>query len=289
MKVLVTGATGFIGQHVVSRLLERGHAVTAVARDKMKARRCGWFDDVRFIPFDLHREPEGIMKNFKGIDAAIHLAWSGLPNYNGAFHFEKNFPADYRFLKLLAAFGVHHLQVAGTCLEYGMQSGALAESTPTAPCTAYGMAKDTLRRFLQSTQQNIPFTLQWTRLFYLHGAGQHHSSLLAQLDQAIDRDEAVFNMSGGEQLRDYLPVEEAATCLAALIHQPQCHGVINVCSGVPISVRRLVERHIAERGSRIKLNMGHYPYLDYEPMAFWGKVGQLSTVCLQSIQASGTN
>lgn len=278
MKVLVTGATGFIGQHVVPRLLEEGHAVTTVARDETKARRFDWFDDVRFIPFDLHQNPEAIIDSCEGIDAVIHLAWPGLPNYKDVFHFEKNLPADYRFLKALAMLGICHLLVAGTCLEYGMQSGALAESAPTAPCTAYGVAKDALHKFLESAQQKIPFTLQWARLFYLHGPGQHAGSLLAQLDQAIDRGDPVFNMSGGEQLRDYLPVEDAAACLAALVQQPQCRGVINVCSGTPISVRRLVEDHIAKRGSRIRPNMGHYPYPDYEPMAFWGELGQVLAV-----------
>src|SRR5690348_16415148 len=230
MKILVTGATGFIGQHVVPRLLEGGHAVTAVARDETKARGFDWFGDVRFLSFDLHQRPETIINYCEGIDAAVHLAWRGLPNYNDVFHFEENLPADYRFLKALAGSGVRHLLVAGTCLEYGMQSGALTESAPTTPCTAYGVAKDALRKFLQLAQQKIPFTLQWARLFYLYGPGQHPCSLLAQLDHAIDRDDPVFNMSGGEQLRDYLAVEDAAACVANLVQQPQCRGVINVCS-----------------------------------------------------------
>jgi dTDP-6-deoxy-L-talose 4-dehydrogenase (NAD+) len=279
MNVLVTGATGFIGQHVVPKLLEAGHTVTAISRDDSKARHFGWFPDVRFIPMDVHRETETNMIHCEGFDAAIHLAWPGLPNYKHSFHFEKNLPADYEFLKSLVLHGVRHLVVAGTCLEYGMQSGPLAESTPTAPCTAYGLAKDALRKFLESTREALPFTLQWTRLFYLHGPGQHSGSLLAQLDQAIDRDDPVFNMSGGEQLRDYLPVEDAARSLVSLVQHPRCSGVINICSGVPTSVRRLVEDHMKKRGSRIRLNIGHYPYTDYEPMAYWGRVGRLSALC----------
>jgi dTDP-6-deoxy-L-talose 4-dehydrogenase (NAD+) len=78
---------------------------------------------------------------------------------------------------------------------------------PTAPVTPYGLAKDTLRKFLEMLQEVHPFTLQWVRLFYLYGPGQNPKSLLSQLDAAIEQGDPVFRMSGGEQLRDYLPVD----------------------------------------------------------------------------------
>jgi dTDP-6-deoxy-L-talose 4-dehydrogenase (NAD+) len=77
-------------------------------------------------------------------------------------------------------------------------------------------------------------------------------------------------MSGGEQLRDYLPVEDVANHIVNLVEHGELDGIYNSCSGDPISVRRLVERRIREKGSNIELNLGHYPYPDYEPMAFWG-------------------
>jgi dTDP-6-deoxy-L-talose 4-dehydrogenase (NAD+) len=278
MNVLVTGATGFIGQHVVPKLLRMGDSVTAVARSEAKARRFPWFDAVRFLARDVHQTDERPMEYLDGIDAVIHLAWSGLPNYKEEFHIEENLFADFCFLRKLPMHGVRHLLVAGTCLEFGMQSGPLAETDTTAPCTAYGVAKDSLRKFLELAQEKEPFILQWARLFYLHGAGQHPKSLLAQLDRAIDRNDPVFNMSGGEQLRDYLAIEKAAAYLVALVHQRQLQGAINVCSGTPLSVRRLVEDHVSRRSAKIRLNMGHYRYPDYEPMAFWGAVGKLSAL-----------
>ena len=279
MDILVTGATGFIGQHIVPRLRERGDTVIALARDERKARRCLWLDGVRFIPYDLHRDlDDQTISRFDGIKTVIHLAWSCLSNYEDPCHYEQNLPAHFRFLKALVTHGVDHVLVTGTCLEYGLQSGALAESGPTAPCTAYGMAKDTLHKFLLLEQDRLSFALQWARLFYLHGPGQNPRSVLAQLDEAIDRNEPVFNMSGGEQLRDYLPVEEAAAYLTALIHQPRYQGTFNVCSGIPISVRRLVEDQVGKRDSRIKLNMGYQSYPAYEPMAFWGELGRLAAI-----------
>jgi nucleoside-diphosphate-sugar epimerase len=145
----------------------------------------------------------------------------------------------------------------------------------TRPTTAYGRAKDELRRTLQALQRTMPFVLQWARLFYMYGEGQNPRSLLAQLDQAIARGDAVFKMSGGEQVRDYLPVTTVAEHLVTLVEHPDCDGVLNICSGKPVTVRHLVEQHLAERGAQIRLQLGHYPYPDYEPMAFWGEPSRL--------------
>jgi dTDP-6-deoxy-L-talose 4-dehydrogenase (NAD+) len=104
----------------------------------------------------------------------------------------------------------------------------------------------------------------------MYGPGPNTNSLLAQLDNTIDNGGSSFNMSGGEQLRDYLPVEEVARRLVLLLRYPQCNGVVNICSGKPISVRRMVEQHLAKRAAEIQLNLGYYQYPDHEPMALWG-------------------
>ena len=276
MKVLVTGATGFVGRHVVPHLLTRGHSVVAVARDDAKARCFPWFGGVRFVSIDLYKPHDDLFTLLSRPDAVMHLAWPGLPNYTSLFHFEENLPADYRFLKSLVEAGGAHVMVAGTCFEYGMQSGCLSEDTVTQPANPYGLAKDTLRKSLQALQQQHSFSLQWCRLFYMYGPGQNPNSILAQLDRAIDDNEPVFNMSGGEQLRDYLAVDEVASKLTRLIERPRRPGIFNVCSGTPTSIRRLVETHVAERGAKIALNLGHYAYPEHEPMAFWGNATKLS-------------
>jgi len=271
MKILVTGATGFVGNHLVPRLLERGHVVIAVARDKTKASKLPWYRDVQFLASDIYAPDFKLtLEQFGNPEALAHLAWPGLPNYNALFHFEENLPADYRFIRSLIDQGVKQVLVTGTCFEYGMQNGCLTEEMPTLPANPYALAKDTLRKSLQLLQQQSSFILQWARLFYMYGPGQNPNSLLAQLDCAIDNGESVFNMSGGEQLRDYLPVKDVASRLVSLLENMQYDGIFNICSGEPISVRSLVEQHLAKRGVDIRLELGHYPYSDNEPMAFWG-------------------
>lgn len=275
MKVLITGATGFVGTHVVSEVLARGHSVIAVARDVERAQHMPWFDRVEFVSCDLHNDFKPLLQKNLLPDAIVHLAWPGLPNYRDFFHIGKNLPADLAFLETAVKSGVTHIVVAGTCLEYGMQNGPLTEKMKTNPTTPYGFAKDVLRKSLQLLQDEQPFTLQWMRLFYMYGKGQNQNSLLSQLDRAIDENQTIFNMSAGDQLRDYLPIQRIAEYFAFALSAPHCHGVINCCNGRPISVLDLVQQRCKERTSSIQLNRGHFSYPDYEPLAFWGKSNKL--------------
>ncbi|MDB5979616.1 MAG: NAD-dependent epimerase/dehydratase [Pseudomonas sp.] len=275
LNVLVTGATGFVGRHLVSALLARGCRVRAVARDVEKARSLPWFEAVQFVAADIHAADLDVHALTEGIDALAHLAWPGLPNYQALFHFEHNLFADYAFIKRVIEAGVPQVLITGTCFEYGLQSGPLDETTPPQPGNPYGLAKNTLRLFLESLQRERPFTLQWARLFYLHGAGQNPNSLLASLDRAIDAGDESFNMSAGDQLRDFLAIDVAAGYLAQLLLRRDFSGVVNCSSGQPIAVRTLVEQRLKQRGAAIKLNLGHYGYSVHEPMAFWGVADRL--------------
>lgn len=271
MKVIVTGATGFVGQHVVENLLQQPNVtVVATSRDTQKAQHFAWYKDVTFLPFSLESAPDSFWKHCADADHLIHLAWSGLPNYKALFHFEQNLMPQYFFLKKAIATGVKDLTVTGTCFEYGLQNGPLTASTPTHPQTPYALAKDTLHHFLRQLQTETPFSLKWIRLFYMYGRGQSPKSILSLLDKALDNGETSFDMSGGEQLRDYLPIEAVADNIVQTALRTTSSSVTNCCSGMPISIRNLVERHLQQRNRQITLNLGVYPYPDYEPMAFWG-------------------
>jgi dTDP-6-deoxy-L-talose 4-dehydrogenase (NAD+) len=276
VKVAVTGAGGFIGRHVVAAL-ERIDGPPPVLVFRPGSAPPGAGAD-RVVEMDLARPPRDAFERLGEPDVLVHLAWDGLPNYTSARHLEEELPAQRAFLGQLLEAGLAGLTVTGTCFEYGMQPGALGEDAPAAPVTAYGRAKDELRRWLEDEHARRPFRLTWARLFYLHGEGQAPGSLLPQLHAAITRGDPVFNLSGGEQLRDYLPVEEAAGYLVGLARNRLDNGTVNVCSGRPISVRELVEGEVRRRGSMIELNFGHYPYPEHEPMAFWGDRTRLDRI-----------
>lgn len=267
MKIAVVGASGFIGRHLVPLLLETGRELVLAARNIHEL--SAYNEQCQIVSFDL-KHADNCYQRLGQPDILIDLAWGHLSNYRSLHHLEVELPAHYQFIKQMITAGVTSVCVTGTCFEYGMQDGKLAENLRTEPENPYGYAKDALRRQLEYLKKEHPFKLTWMRLFYLYGNDQPGNTLYSQLRKAVAKGDEVFNMSGGEQLRDYLPVDEVAQKIAELSCKNKDIGSINICSGRPISVRRLVENWLAQNNWDIKLNLGHYPYPDYEPMAFWG-------------------
>lgn len=282
-RVLVTGAGGFVGRHVLAALADRGVRVMAAVRDPAAFSAanpgvCAPGDVFRLDLAQALLAPDTLFASLGRPGLLIHLAWGGLPDYKNLSHFETEAPRHYAFVKAMVQGGLSRVAAVGTCLEYGMASGPLAETLPARPVTPYGLGKDILRRQLEALSRVRPFSFLWCRLFYMYGPGQAGGSLFPLLAAAAARGDEVFPMSGGEQLRDYLPVAAVADLLARSALLPEAAGILNVCSGRPVSVRGLVERWMAENGWRMRLELGRYPYPDYEPLAFWGDAARLTTL-----------
>jgi dTDP-6-deoxy-L-talose 4-dehydrogenase (NAD+) len=285
MKFLVTGATGFIGNHFINKLLEYGHTVIATSSNRSKAEKNNWFSKVEYIEFDLSekRTDINLVKFFGNPDKLIHLAWNGLPNYQDISHLSKNLSAQWLFLENMVANGIKEILVTGTCLEYGLVNGCLSENMITQPLCPYAISKDTIQKGLTSLRRSKNFKLKWVRLFYAFGEGQSPSSLYSQLNQSLDKKLKVFNMSGGDQIRDFLPVEKMIDNLYCIAMHEKFEGIVNCCSGNPISVRKIVEEYLTKIGALIKLNFGYYPYPDYEGFAFWGDSTKLKSIIQNEI------
>ena len=275
MRYLVTGADGFIGTHVVGALLSRGHAVIATSIDRKRAEGMPWFGKVEYHELDLSSSAGRIPECFRAVNNVVHLAWADIPRYREMVHIDRTLMWSYPFLSELVRSGVSDVTVLGTCLEYGLFNGELTEAMVPVPVVPYAVAKDALRRFLEQLQRSIRFRLKWLRLFYVYGPGQRSDSLLGALDAAILRNDSVFEMSVGEQIRDYLPVDRVAQVVAGVSEQTRVEGVINCGSGRPISIRRFVEEYVSARGAQIRLTFGVKPIPDYEPLAFWASTRKL--------------
>jgi len=281
MKILVTGATGFIGNHLINELVKnKSFEIIATSRSLEKAKKLDWFDKVLYIEYDMNDYVnKDLYRLFNKPDKVIHLSWEGLPNYKDLIHIEKNLINQYRFIKSFIKGGLKDIVITGTCFEYGIQNGCLSENIDMKPSNSYAIAKDTLRKFVIELNKEFDFSYKWIRLFYMYGNGQSEKSLMALLDKAIEDDEKEFNMSSGEQLRDFLHISEVVKNILLIVDQKKYKNqAINCCSGQAISIRRLVENYLNERNYNIQLNLGFYPYPDYEPMAFWGNDSKLSEI-----------
>jgi nucleoside-diphosphate-sugar epimerase len=275
MRIAITGASGFVGRHVLRTLQSRNLDIVVVNRSAGQHTTAA---HTEIVLIDIaHDLPDPFLAMGKP-DVLIHLAWDGLPNYQSHKHVEIELPLQQRFLTKCVASGLKRLVVTGTCFEYGLVTGELTEDSPTQPCTQYGLAKNMLRQHLEGLKSEHSFQMAWLRLFYLYGEDQSKSSLYSLLTDAIRRAETEFDMSGGEQIRDFLPIQAAACIIADIALIPADIGVINVCSGVPTTVRDLVATWIAEKNSSIVMNLGRIPYSAIEPMAFWGSRKKLDFV-----------
>lgn len=270
-KILVTGATGFIGNYIINKLLElKQHVVATSNLPHKEAKKFTWYNKVEYIQKNLNIPNLLDYELFGKPEVLIHLAWEGLPNYNENYHIERNLPMSLLFVKNMIECGVKNISVAGTCAEYGMKSGELSEDEDVDPVLKYSIAKNILRQQIEDLQNCFDFNFTWNRIFYVYGDGQSSKSLLGQIKTAIINNETIFNMSEGSQERDFIHVYDVANKIVNLSLNNNNNGIVNICSGVPMKVIDFVERQFMKVNYNISLNRGYYPYPDYEPMRFWG-------------------
>ncbi len=279
MRVLVTGATGGLGELVINKLLKRGIKVIATSRKDEKAKQCDFFDKVTYIPYDINTQSEpDLYSYFKKPDALIHLAWEKLDEYKNDAHTSTVLQSHKIFLSNLIDKGLTDITVVGTCYEYGLQEGILKENMASKQVLPYPEGKNLLREFLETKQKAKPFSLKWTRIFYVFGEVKGRKNLYTHLISAIKNKEESFNMSGGEQIRDFLSPDEIADRITTISLQNKVTGIINCCSGNPVKLKDFVTDFLNRNDYKIKLNLGVYPYADYEPMETWGDVEKLNSI-----------
>jgi dTDP-6-deoxy-L-talose 4-dehydrogenase (NAD+) len=279
MKIAITGATGFIGQHVRKALAKTDHEVVLVARSIERVREKLAREQViianliesRTDWFDLFGKP----------DAVLHLAWGGLPNYMDDYHVNVELPMQSRFLRALIDSGLNKLVVTGTCYEYGMASGALSEEQETNPNTPYGIAKDRLRKELFELQMEKGFDLTWARIFYPYGEGQSEKSLYSQLKSAILLNQE-FLMGSGLQVLDFIHVEQVASSLLMMLTGCAGVGVVNLGSGKPQTVATFVGDQIKSLQSDLVPRLGSIPDRDFESVSFWSDNSRFDSIFTSS-------
>ena len=264
--VILTGATGFVGRHLARELLSRGTNVTALVRDENKAAQIRHLEGCKLIQMSLSAD----QPTFPVVKSStlFHCAWPDVRDTTNSRHIEEHFISSYKFIKKGIESGIKKVIITGSLSEYGLQYGPVSIHTVPQPNTPYALAKVTLYQALKYLSKSVNFQLSWARLFYIYGEGQSDCSVVPLFDAALDRGERSFNMSNGDQLLDYLPVEVAASRLSDLLNYKE--GLYNICSGEPISLRRFLENRMKEKNKQIHLNLGYYDYRKQDSLAIWG-------------------
>ncbi len=279
MKILVTGASGGLGELIIEKLLNDGHTIVATSRNIEKAKKLPFYNRVQYAAYDLSNASTiNLFEYFHRPDAVIHLAWDKLNEYKNEVHLTQILLQHKQFLHNLISNGLKDITCVGTCYEYGLQEGELTETMLSKPMMPYPESKNLLRIYLEELQNEFKFYLKWPRVFYVFGAIKERKNLYTLLLDAIHRGDKSFNMSGGEQIRDFLSPDEIANLIIKIATQNKVLGIINCCSGVPIQLKDKIQNFLKENNYQIALNLGYYPYPDYEPMQTWGSVEKLNKI-----------
>lgn len=263
LKILVTGANGYLGQGIVRIILNNGHCVVATdfntqfVDERAERIACNLFEVDN--PYSFFGEP----------DVLLHLAWrDGFVHYSSA-HIE-DLPKHYAFIKKMVDGGIQQVAVMGSMHEIGFFEGSINESTPCHPTTPYGIAKNALRDLTQMLckQKNIVF--QWLRGYYIVGNSKFGSSIFSKITAAVDEGKTEFPFTLGQNQYDFIDYPDFCAQVAAVVGQKNEQGIINICSGKPEKLADRVERFIKENDYRIKLQYGAFPDRPYDSKAIWG-------------------
>lgn len=271
MKILVTGANGYLGHGIVRDLLDNGHQVTAVdvSAENIDKRaeiiKCDLFapDD----PFEHFGRPENL----------LHLAWrDGFVHYSPSH--VNDLPDHYHFLEKMVKSGLKKLTIMGSMHEIGFFEGCIKDGTPCNPTTPYGICKNALRELAQVLCNKYNVTFQWLRGYYIVGNSEKGNSVFSKISLAEKEGKTEFPFTLGQNKYDFLSYDDFCRFVSAAVAQDEVNGIINICSGCPEKLADRVERFIAENEYKIRLKYGAFPDRPYDSKAVWGDNSKISRI-----------
>lgn len=271
-KVLVTGAGGYIGRHVVTALCESGADVTAV-----DFRTDGIDSRAQCMAYDIFNGSPDIYRDLGSPDACLHMAWKDGFVHNSDAHMGL-LSKHYDFIRDMIQGGLRQLAVMGTMHEIGYHEGAIDENTPCNPISMYGIAKDSLRRSTFLLVKNKDVCLQWLRAYYIYGDDKRSNSVFGKIVAAEEDGKKTFPFTTGKNMYDFITVDQLAEQIAACVMQTAVDGIINCCTGQPMTLAEKVESFIKEHNYSIRLEYGAFPDRPYDSPGVWGDAAKIQKI-----------
>jgi nucleoside-diphosphate-sugar epimerase len=270
-RILITGATGFVGRQVIKALRADRTQLRLVVREGKEEEVRAFRSDAEVVSSkDIFSESSAWWKQqCTSVDLVVHLAWYAEPGMY--LESSRNFDCLTGSLDLAKGAidaGVKRLVGIGSCFEYDLNAAVLSVETPLKPLTPYAAAKAALYMILDQMLTKGGTEFVWCRLFYLFGEGEDPRRLVPYLRSKIEKNEQA-ELTSGTQIRDFLNVADAGRTIAEVALGSQV-GPVNICSGMPITVRQLAEAIADEFGRRDLLCFGARPMNLVDPQCVLG-------------------
>jgi nucleoside-diphosphate-sugar epimerase len=262
-RLLITGATGFIGQHCLPLLVERGYEVHAVSSRQVIGQSKGSIHWHQANLIDLSHV-EVLMDKVRPTHL-LHFTWYTEPRkYWTSVENLQWVQASISLLKDFAQYGGQRVVMAGSCAEYDWRDGYCSEvTTPLAPTTLYGICKHSLQLMMSAFSKQTGLSSAWGRIFFLFGPHEHRDRLVSYVIRSLLRGEPAL-CSHGRQVRDFLYVEDVADAFVRLL-ESGVSGPVNIASGQRVALRELICKIAAKLKREDLVQLGALSTLSDEP------------------------
>ena len=264
MKILVTGANGYIGSKVVKKFLDLGQEV--IATDFLSTH----IDPrAKYIQADIFSKVDNWYDFFDRPDVCLHLAWRDGFVHNSDKHME-DLSGHYLFLTNLINNGLNRVVAMGTMHEVGYFDGCITENTPCNPLSMYGIAKNALRKAIELYCSSHNCAFQWLRAYYIYGDDSFGNSIFCKLRQASNEGKTHFPFTSGKNKYDFIHINDLVNQICFATMQDKVLGIINCCSGKPVSLAEQIEWYIKKNNLNITLDYNTYPDRPYDSPCIYG-------------------